>query len=406
MGAYVSRAECQSHYNVTLNCTIRARKNGTIYALGNIAKHEFEGDGDIAGIGIFSTFIGVTSFALLLSFVVVILGMIKHRIFPFQRCGDGFVLEDNTTAPSKKKIKPGVSEIFQAMVLSCSDAQIFTGAAYALTLRYFRGCTITAYHYNIVANLMLLTCATHLMAITVVRNYWEYAWLALFRVICKTGVFLVTGLLLSNQNADLKDVFPTKIPPAGDTKTPLFLAAACFQSNETELGTTIRTSLMAENAKNAFLFSTPANRIEGWNKFLIILLWYIVAVAMEVAMFIRKGNRRNGYRKRMVEAFWRVMQRTIRHLKWIGHYVLTIYYLCGIGICMWTVAESGNYVGKLKQWVQDSGWLKPNEYGLNPENDATSFGQLVPIFTSGLVLFTFLEMISSKSLLTYLVDPG
>ncbi|KAL6410805.1 hypothetical protein AUP68_07237 [Ilyonectria robusta] len=454
MGAYVSRGECKSHYGVVLNCSIGAYPNKTIYSLGDIQKGQFEGDGDIAGIGIFGTFIAVTSFALLLSLAVVIFGMIQHKVFPFQHCGDGCFLVDRTTGPAdptenetnNEKIKPGVSEIFQAMVLSCSDAQIFTGAAYALTLRYFRGCTITAYHYNVVANLMLLTCATHLMAITIVRNYWEYVWLALLRVVCKTGVFLVTGLLLSNQNADLENTFPARIPPRDDTTTPLFLAAACFQSNETELGKTIWNSVQGDNAKNAFVFSTPGNRIEGWNKFLIILFWYIVAVAMEIAMYIRKGNRRDGFRRKMVRAFWHVMvkltrrtvecifpkkkrpaqeilaqdttspgnrpritpadrtstipgktpqQRTIRHLKLIGHYVLSLYYLFGIGICMWTVVGASSYVGNLKQWVQDSGWLNTDEYGLNPENDATSFGQLVPIFTSGLVLFTLLEMISA-----------
>lgn len=171
--------------------------------------------------------------------------MVRHRIFPFQRCGDGFVLNAKTTATAKNrnKIKPGISEICQGMVLSCSDAQIFTGAAYVLALRYFRGCTITAYHYNVVANLMLLTCATHLMAIIVVRNYWEYAWLALLRVICKTGVSPFTGILLSNQNADMKLAFTTRIPLPDETTTPLFLYAACFQSNDTQVWSTIDESL-------------------------------------------------------------------------------------------------------------------------------------------------------------------
>ncbi|SPJ85393.1 uncharacterized protein FTOL_11174 [Fusarium torulosum] len=173
MGAYISRETYKSEYGIFINCTVGTFANGSLYSLGDIDKGKFQGDGDIAGIGIISTFIGVTSFALLLSLVVVICSMVRHRIFPFQRCGDGFVLNDKTTATAKNrnKIKPGISEICQGMVLSCSDAQIFTSAAYVLALRYFRGCTITAYHYNVVANLMLLTCATHLMAIIVVRNY-------------------------------------------------------------------------------------------------------------------------------------------------------------------------------------------------------------------------------------------
>lgn len=82
--------------------------------------------------------------------------------------------------------------------MSCSDQQVFTGAAYAITLRYLKGCNISAYHYNIVANMLLLTCATHIGAVTVARNYWQYPLVALFRIIVTIGVYLSTGLLLSN----------------------------------------------------------------------------------------------------------------------------------------------------------------------------------------------------------------
>ena len=85
-----------------------------------------------------------------------------------------------------------VSDIFESIILTCSDTQLFTGAAYALTLRYWGGCTITAYHYDIVSNMMLLTTATHLMSVTMVRDYWKYQFLAIVRIVCITGVFVVT----------------------------------------------------------------------------------------------------------------------------------------------------------------------------------------------------------------------
>lgn len=109
---------------------------------------------------------------------------------------------------------------------------MFTGAAYALTLRYWKGCTISAYHYNLIANMMLLTCATHLMSVTIVRNYWKYPWLALFRVICISGVFIVTGVLLTNQNAREDPPFPTTLPLANETDSLIFLPAACFQNQQ------------------------------------------------------------------------------------------------------------------------------------------------------------------------------
>lgn len=89
-------------------------------------------------------------------------------------------------------------------------------------------------------------------------------------------------------------------------------------------------------------------------------------------------------------------RRTIRRLEYVGHYLLNIYYLGGISICMWTVAMSARYVFSLRDWVKHSGWMS-RENGRFTEDDATTFGQLIPMFTSALVAFTFLEMISSKS---------
>ncbi|KAF7536316.1 hypothetical protein G7Z17_g13070 [Cylindrodendrum hubeiense] len=391
MGAYVSLEVC---------------KETTLAALGGIKKGEFEGDPDIAGIGIFASFLAVTSFALCLSCVIVMLNMLKHRVVPFCCWGQGI------GEPAKKHVtKPTFSEILQAMVLSCSDAQIFTGAAYAVTLRFFAGCLISAYHYNIVANMMLLTCATHLMAISVVRNYWESPWLGGLRVICKTGIFLVTGLLLANQNASLEDAFPTEIPKPGTQNSLLFLGAACFQSQSPQLQHTLDESF--RDLKGSIVLSSPGNHIEGWNKFLVILLWYSAAIAMEIAMFIRRGKARNGRRARIVKRFWTIAvklvkgpfekfsrkstpieaspiappprastqgrkstdERTIRGIKRVGQYTLAVYSLGSIAICVWTVVESGMYMAKLRLWVQRSGWLALNDQGLNPENDPTSFGQ-------------------------------
>jgi hypothetical protein len=66
------------------------------------------------------------------------------------------------------------SQILEKIILACSDQQVFTGGAYALTLRYWRGCDVSAYHYNVVSNMLLLSCATHLMSISLCSHYWKY----------------------------------------------------------------------------------------------------------------------------------------------------------------------------------------------------------------------------------------
>jgi hypothetical protein len=82
-------------------------------------------------------------------------------------------LSANLGTRRERRLRPkkrSFSDILETLVQACSDQQIFTGAAYALTLRYWRGCSISAYHYNIVANILLMTCATHLMSVTIVRD--------------------------------------------------------------------------------------------------------------------------------------------------------------------------------------------------------------------------------------------
>ena len=107
------------------------------------------------------------------------------------------------------------------LVITCSDQQVFTGGAYAITLRFSKGCSISAYHYNIVGNMLLITCATHLMAVTIGKHYWEHPFLASLRVVITTAVFVATGVFLSNQGmaAGSQLGFPTEVDytPPGAT---------------------------------------------------------------------------------------------------------------------------------------------------------------------------------------------
>lgn len=378
-------------------------------------------------------------------------------------------------AEPRKRIKlPGVNDFLEAIVQSSSDMQVFTGAAYAITLRYFRGCTITAYHYNLVANMMLLTCATHLMSVTIVRGYWRFPWLAFLRVLAITGVFLVTGLLLANQNADIEKLpFPTELPKANETDTSLlFMSAACFQDQDAQLIHTLNSSFAsAQGFSDAILDSRPGNKIEGWDKFIVMLLWYGAALLVEIASFFKRGAKRGGKRSKVWNAAKRGLHGVVRTffpccirqekkkaqsveytplssptpfepkqlaspylgssrgsmlsghpgyqpsgssgnddsidvnheeillLTWIaklGGCIHSIYLFGGVAICTWGVVESGIYMLRLRYWVQDSGWMTKDQFGVYPEDDATTFGQLVPICMTGLIVFSFAEMSSRK----------
>ncbi|KAI1204480.1 uncharacterized protein F4807DRAFT_330046 [Annulohypoxylon truncatum] len=396
MGSYISIAECQARYNVTLNCTV-VGKNVTVDGenvtdrpftrIGDYGKGEFPGDPDIAGIGILGVFVAVTSFAIATGIVSVTWQLLKTYHY-------------KTTYTDKEKAarqpRTSFSEILETLILACSDQQVFTGAAYALTLRYWRGCTISAYHYNIVANMMLLTCATHLISVTIVRNYWKFRWLALLRVIAITGVFTVTGLLMANQNANTDITFPTGIPNANETDSDLLLAAACFQTNEHTVSDTFKET--TSSAKTFFIDnlaqSTPHNKIQGWNLYIITMLFYGVAIIAEIIKFFRRGRSKPGMRAVIAKPFRRCCALGTPLRKFSQH-IFLFYLVLGLGLGCATTIISTSYIFRLRSWVNNSGWIQI-ENNINPENDAKSFGQLVPIFSSALIVFSFAQMISEK----------
>jgi hypothetical protein len=275
-----------------------------------------------------------------------------------------------------------ITDVLETLVLSCSDQQIFTGAAYSITLRYLKGCNISAYHYNIVANMLLLTCATHLAAVTVARNYWKYPLVALFRIVVTIGVYLSTGLLLSNQGA-IAEGFPTEVPDANVTESLMILSAACFQSDASHLATSLAQSLSGTEAfKDALINSNPGNKIHGWNHYLVMLFFFVLTIIVEAGRF--------AYRILPTLRF-----RPPSQARRVMEYVFGIYLVGGIGIAWWTVVDSTIYISSLRNWVHSSGWMELNGGG-NPEDDPTSFGQLVPMLLVVLTVFSFVQIVSDK----------
>ena len=350
-----------------------------------------------------ASFIATTSFALVLSIASVFWLIIKRT------WGDAH--GEKARNKPKRRCQLGVSEFCEELVMSSSDTQIFTGGAYALTLRYFRGCSITSYHYDIVANLMLLTCATHLMSITIVRNYWRYPWLGILRTLICTGVFIVTGILLANQNSD-SVTFPSQVPMANETSSFILLPAACFQKGNSQLLGTLKASLSPEKALDAFFNNTPGNRIPGWSNYLMILLLYLVAGFVDILRWFRRGAQSdpNGRRARILVFFHcsSAQRHSRRQQKKsdkkpffsLGNLVFTLfsmYLLAGIGVSCWTVVTSATYIWNLRSWAKGSGWLEAQDGGQSAEDDATSFGQLVPIFLNLLIIFTVAQVLSRAS---------
>lgn len=243
--------------------------------------------------------------------------------------------------------------------------------------------------------MLLLTCATHLMAVTIVRNYWQYPWLGLLRAMCISGVFVFTGLLFVNQNAEKSLDFPTEVPPANERSSLMFMPAACFESGNSPAAKTIKQSTAtAEKFGSTLIHSDPGNKIHGWNLYIITLLFFMVALVVELVRFIRRGRERPGWRSKVANKLSPLLPPFKRATKLMSG-LFMLYLLGGIGISAASTVEAGSYIFALRSWVYKSGWIE-FENNMNPEQDATDFGQLVPIFMPALILFSFLQIVSGK----------
>ncbi|KAK0629273.1 hypothetical protein B0T17DRAFT_505855 [Bombardia bombarda] len=379
MGAYVSREQCLANYNVPLNCSYTlSPDNKTALNLGVFQEGQFEGDPDIAGIGVLGAFLAVTAFSFILS--------ILNTIWWFSK--NIFRWKNRITREEKamKKWELSIAGFFEVLVITCSDQQIFTGGAYAITLRYAKGCSISAYHYDIVANMLLLTCATHLSAVTIARHYWNHPYVAILRIVVTALVYTVTGILLSNQGVGSFG-FPTEVPAATDTFSVILLPAACFQSSSAQFASSLQHTFQG-SAADFFKAQIP-----GWTQYLVMFLFYVVAVFVSVGRFVRRGTGHDGRRKKAVS--W--MRRSCGFMfnKRILHAFFGLYLVAGLGIAGWTIVSSTLYIVGLRAWVDGSGWIsKPD--GVNPENDPASFGQLVPVLLIALTVFTFMQILSER----------
>lgn len=258
------------------------------------------------------------------------------------------------------------------------------------------------------------------MSVTIVRQYWRHIVLGLVRVVCITLLFFVTGLLLANQNADTSTYsFPTKVPGDKEQDSLLFMAAACFQIEGDQFTDTVnQTFATPEHFKNVILDGSPDGTIIGWDKFIFMGIWYVAALLMEIFDILKRGSKGGGKRKKFAGAivqcckaltrwfFPCCIRRAGKHqgviledeylpvtgLRKIGHSALSIYLVGGVSLSVWTVIASGIYMRDLRAWVRQSQWLAENDEHITSEDDATTFGQLVPICMSGLILFSIIQM--------------
>lgn len=127
--------------------------------------------------------------------------------------------------------------LLDAYIIVLSDTQALTSIALLVTANFFVGCTISAYHYDLVCSLVLMSSASYIVALAVMHKYfdfekhqyWQYT-RSVMRIPMVATAFILSFILFLHRPT----VFPS-LKPYSDvinqnrtSSTVLVLPAACF----------------------------------------------------------------------------------------------------------------------------------------------------------------------------------
>ena len=233
-----------------------------------------------------------------------------------------------------------------------------------IAVQFKLGCSISAYHYDIVCNLILMSLVTHLASLVVIRRYFSNWLLGPVRVIFILIVFSRAGVMFAERD---NTRFPTGVPNASSssntTAPPLLAAAACFTS---------------ENINDTSQFGAELDVLKGHDRvtglveyavlFIIAVFGLIMATTQSVMTALSRGHAYLSARR------------------WV--FVFRLILLIGA----WAIAIAAYLkFNSLRHWLAASPW---------PEDDAEvewDFGQLVPCFLLFLTPLAILEALGGKS---------
>ncbi|KAF4438481.1 hypothetical protein F53441_12782 [Fusarium austroafricanum] len=419
------------------NCTVSfdsTNTNATVLALGGVERGNFDADPDIAGIGTVAALLAGTAVGLLAALAITI-GLILDRIpklveysynsflgknglatnqlfclslqclhpwnssvirdiLPIQdftirqattmgilltrgrlvpTWDDGRLMVQGSPGPEKGKgglVRNNLPsyDVLEAILFCIHDSQLLLAIALGLSFHLGTNCSTSQYHLDIAMNLSLIGCVGFLLAFTLVRNYWAAPIASGIRIACFMVVLYFISITINNQlNAGLS---PEYEPPSSRNDSLILLEAACF------LNKTYSIDLNSTIGNHTELVGRVDEKIPimSYHKF----IWAIGIVSIASALFriyqlirhgtdgpARKtrgldGDESLGFRSTILVIWWSAV--------WVGCLVIYI----------WTVW----HVLTIREWVSDSGWIQPDDFSSNPENDVRSFGQIAAVVAS------------------------
>ncbi|KAF5003304.1 hypothetical protein FDECE_10134 [Fusarium decemcellulare] len=276
---------------------------------------------------------------------------------------------EETNYPTRNSFPERSYDVLEAILFCVHDSQLLLAIALGLSFYLGTNCSTSQYHLDIAMNLSIIGCISFLLAFTLVRNYWAAPIASAIRIACFGAVLYFIALMTTNQlNAGLS---PEYEPPSSRNDSLILLDAVCFlnKTYSSDLNRTIgdQTGLvgrLGEDIPNV-----------SYHKLIwVVGIASLVSALFRLGQFFRYGTDGPARKTRTPDddesiGFWSYILFFWWSATWVGCFVVYIL----------TVL----HVLSIREWVSNSGWIEPDDFSSNPENDIRSFGQIAAIVASG-----------------------
>ncbi|KAJ3542352.1 hypothetical protein NM208_g4144 [Fusarium decemcellulare] len=260
---------------------------------------------------------------------------------------------EETNYPTRNSFPERSYDVLEAILFCVHDSQLLLAIALGLSFYLGTNCSTSQYHLDIAMNLSI-------------RMYQFSAGIC---ITCFGAVLYFIALTTTNQlNAGLS---PEYEPPSSRNDSLILLDAVCFlnKTYSSDLNSTIgnQIGLVGRLGEDIPIMS--------YHKLIwVVGIASLVSALFRLGQFFRYGTDGPARKTRTLDSderfgFWSVILLIWWSATWLGCFVVYI--------------ATVRHVLSIREWVSNSGWIEPDDFSSNPENDVRSFGQIAAIVASG-----------------------
>ena len=262
--------------------------------------------------------------------------------------------------------------VVRALVISTADAQSIIALTYAINFGMSGKCTVSAYHFSVGVNTILCACATIILSVIMVRDFWKAFCAALIRFSISISLLAILGRILVYQY--FRPLAPEAIgwlpDKRNNTDSSIFVPIACF------LDPDLDPFKGLSNVRVEWL----GGRAQSKNQpeiYLYILL--VLCFLLGHGSHIYRRKDRYGQSASTSQAPKRINGWSI------------LYYFFTLVTCSLVYLMCWGHNWLIRDFVDGSGWIVGGRTNENPERNVNSIGQLLPLVAIGWVVINGLD---------------